>query len=105
MRVQLAWVSEDEQVLFRWLEVPEQARLGEALAVIDDPRLREGLTAGRLIAAVYGELRQASEPLSPGDRIELVEGLRADPKIARQRRVAVRRSQVARGKGQGGRKD
>jgi putative ubiquitin-RnfH superfamily antitoxin RatB of RatAB toxin-antitoxin module len=54
---------------------------------------------------VYGELRQASEPLSPGDRIELVEGLRVDPKIARQRRVAVRRSQVARGKGQGSRKD
>lgn len=102
MRVELVWVGDDGEVQSRWLELPAQATLGEALAGIEDRRLRDALTAGRLAAAVFGELRPAGDPLTPGDRIELIEGLRVDPKIARQRRVAVRRAQAARAKGQGG---
>jgi putative ubiquitin-RnfH superfamily antitoxin RatB of RatAB toxin-antitoxin module len=96
MRIELAWVGEDGSVRLRHLELPIGTNLGEALAAIDEPRLREALGAGRLSAAVFGKVRRPEEPLFEGDRIELVEALRIDPKIARQRRVAVRREQAAR---------
>jgi putative ubiquitin-RnfH superfamily antitoxin RatB of RatAB toxin-antitoxin module len=101
MQIELAWVDDDGKVVSQALELPEGATLGEALAGIEVPRLREGLTAGRLVAAVFGELRRPDEVLWAGDRIELLEGLVVDPKIARQRRVAVRRVQEARKKARG----
>lgn len=36
---------------------------------------------------VYGKRRRADDPVTPGDRIELVRKLLADPKLARHRRV------------------
>jgi putative ubiquitin-RnfH superfamily antitoxin RatB of RatAB toxin-antitoxin module len=96
MQVELAWVDDLGTVVSQTLDLPEGATLGEALAGIEAPRLREGATAGRLVAAVFGELRRPGDVLSADDRIELLEGLLVDPKIARQRRVAVRRAQEAR---------
>jgi putative ubiquitin-RnfH superfamily antitoxin RatB of RatAB toxin-antitoxin module len=98
MRIELAWVNAAGEVASRRLELPEGATLGDALAAISEPGLREGLTAGRLVAAVFGQLRKPTEALSPGDRVELLEGLRVDPKVARQRRVAVRRAQAEAGR-------
>lgn len=103
MRVELAWVAEDGNVSLEAIELPAGASLGEALAAIDNPRLREAIGAGRLSAAVFGQSRRPDEPLFEGDRVELVEALRVDPKVARQRRVAIRRAQAARnGQGRGG---
>ncbi len=103
MRIQLAWVREDGTIAIQELEVPHGSRLGQVLAGLDDPMLREGLTAGRLAASVFGQARRPDEPLFEGDRIELVEGLRIDPKLARQRRVEVRRRQLAQSGAKGSR--
>ena len=97
MHIQLAWVRDDGTVAIRDLEIPRGSRLGQVLAELDDPMLREGLSAGRLAPSVFGQARRPDEPLFEGDRIELVEGLRIDPKLARQRRVEVRRRQLAEG--------
>jgi putative ubiquitin-RnfH superfamily antitoxin RatB of RatAB toxin-antitoxin module len=98
MRVEFAWVGGEGKVEFRSLELPDGATLGEALAAIAEPALRRALSAGRLSAAVFGQVRSPGDRLFDGDRIELLEGLRVDPKLARQRRVAVRRAQTAREK-------
>lgn len=98
MRIEFAWVGSSGKVELRSLELPDAATLGEALAAIDEPTLRQALSAGRLSAAVFGQVRSPVDLLSDGDRIELLEGLRVDPKLARQRRVAVRRAQAARDK-------
>jgi len=92
LTVELAWVDAGGRVVVRPLALPAGATLGDALAEIDAPALREALTAGRLVAAVFGEAKPPSATLFPGDRIELLEGLRVDPKVARRRRAEVRRA-------------
>jgi putative ubiquitin-RnfH superfamily antitoxin RatB of RatAB toxin-antitoxin module len=91
LQIELAWVDAGGRVVLRPLALPPGATLGDALAAIDLPALREGLTAGRLVAAVFGELKPPTAPLFPGDRVELLEGLQVDPKLARRRRAEVRR--------------
>jgi len=97
LQVELAWVAEDGRVQRLPMRLPADATLGDALAALGQPQLRQALTAGRLVAAVFGELRPATEPLVDGDRIELLEGLRIDPKEARHRRVAAQRARRGRG--------
>lgn len=99
LRLSVAWVGPDGEAHERPLRAPAGSSLGDVLAALELPELpglREALTAGRLAAAVFGEVRAPSEPLCQGDRIELLEGLRIDPKLARRRRVEVRRAQAAR---------
>ncbi len=91
LHIELAWVDAGGRVVVRPLALPAGATLGDALAAIDLPALREGLTAGRLVAAVFGELKPPTAPLFQGDRVELLEGLQVDPKVARRRRAEVRR--------------
>ena len=91
LHVELAWVDAGGRVVLRPLALPAGATLGDALAAIELPALREGLTAGRLVAAVFGELKPPTAPLFQGDRVELLEGLQVDPKVARRRRAEVRR--------------
>jgi len=95
LRVELAWVEADGTVTVRPMRLPAGSTLGDALAAIEAPALREALVAGKLAAAVFGEAKPADAPLSDGDRIELLEGLKVDPKAARRRRAEVRRAQAA----------
>lgn len=96
LKLELAWADETGKVLRQPMTLAPGSTLGDALAAIESPALREGLTAGRLVAAVFGESRAPTDPLFDGDRVELLEGLRIDPKEARMRRVAVRRAQADR---------
>lgn len=92
LEIELAWVDADGCVVRQMLALPAGATLGDALAAIEVPALREALTAGRLVAAIFGECKAPSEPLHPGDRIELLEGLQVEPKLARRRRAESRRA-------------
>jgi putative ubiquitin-RnfH superfamily antitoxin RatB of RatAB toxin-antitoxin module len=96
LKLELAWADETGKVLRQPMTLAPGSTLGDALAAIESPTLREGLTAGRLVAAVFGESRVPTDLLFDGDRVELLEGLRIDPKEARMRRVAVRRAQAGR---------
>lgn len=54
--------------------------------------------AGAVECAVFGVLATAEQPLSPGDRVEILRPLLADPKVRRRQSVAQSR-QAARRRG------
>ncbi len=68
-----------------------QAASGGRLTQAEQAALGTGL-----VAAVFGRLAEADRPLFEGDRLELLEALRIDPKLARRRRVADRRAALSR---------
>lgn len=79
VEVVLAW---PDRALSRQLALADGATVGEAIAMaaIDGA---EDCPA----VAVHGVLAQANQPLSDGDRIELLRPLLADPKDNRRRRA------------------
>lgn len=73
------------------LSLEAQATVAEALAMIGAscPEALEGVVG----YAVFGVRVQHSTPLHDGDRLELLEGLKADPNDARRRRAAASRGE------------
>jgi putative ubiquitin-RnfH superfamily antitoxin RatB of RatAB toxin-antitoxin module len=63
------------------LEMPAGATVAEALAACGLGM--EGVAG----CAVFGEVASPARPLQDGDRVELLEALRLDPKEARRRRA------------------
>ncbi|MFO1195862.1 MAG: RnfH family protein [Burkholderiaceae bacterium] len=80
------------------LVLPASSTLAEALAQAVSRSLVTAEDVARLTPAVHGKLRAPGYVLNDGDRIELVGPLRADPKLARQRRVELRRAAAPRDK-------
>jgi putative ubiquitin-RnfH superfamily antitoxin RatB of RatAB toxin-antitoxin module len=73
-----AWPRRHEAVR---LELPDGATVADAVRACGLPL--DGV-AGH---AVYGEPATPATPLRDGDRVELLEALRVDPKEARRRRA------------------
>lgn len=100
LRIEVVWVGQGETIEQGLLALPPGATLADALAALPTLRggqaLAEQLASGRLQAAIFGMQRNAATRLHPGDRIELLAALRVDPKLARQRRVEMRRAQALR---------
>jgi putative ubiquitin-RnfH superfamily antitoxin RatB of RatAB toxin-antitoxin module len=80
IRVELvrAWPRRHQAVE---LALPEGATLADALAQCTLPL--EGVAG----YAIFGELASPARTLRDGDRVELLEALRMDPKEARRRRA------------------
>lgn len=98
MHVEVAWVGEGGGVVRRPLELPEGAKIDDALAALGEPlagALRARIERGELMVAVYGKPRSRRAVLHDGDRVELVGELLADPKAARRQRVRQRRDEGA----------
>ena len=91
MQVELARVA-DGGVRRDALVLPESSTLADALAHAVSRSLVTPDDVARLTPAVHGKLRAPGYVLNDGDRIELVGLLRADPKLARQRRVELSRA-------------
>lgn len=91
MRVELARVA-DGGVRRDALVLPASSTLADALALAVSRSLVTPDDVARLTPAVHGKLRAPGYVLNESDRIELVGLLRADPKLARQRRVELRRA-------------
>ncbi|VVE48479.1 RnfH family protein [Pandoraea capi] len=54
------------------------------------------LDIARMKAGVFGKVRALDAAVDAGDRIEIYRGLKADPKLARQRRVEKVRNEGSR---------
>lgn len=80
------------------IAIPEGCTVGQALAAAVRARLIAAETLARCSVAVFGRRCAPDDPLHDGDRIELAGPLSADPKEARQRRVAHRRAAAGRDK-------
>jgi putative ubiquitin-RnfH superfamily antitoxin RatB of RatAB toxin-antitoxin module len=77
-----AWPHRHESLR---LELPDGATVGDALAASGWDS--DGDCAG---LAVFGVRATRAQALADGDRVEVLRGLRADPKDARRRRAANR---------------
>ena len=95
LRVQLFWHPAGAVALLRQVDLVAGATLADAVeasglaALLPDSSWRDADGALRL--AVFGQLRQAHELVHDGDRIDVLRGLRVDPKQARRLRAGRRR--------------
>jgi putative ubiquitin-RnfH superfamily antitoxin RatB of RatAB toxin-antitoxin module len=63
--------------------------------VDDAQQLREQLAQGTLRLAIWNKAVSPQRPMQPGDRVELLRGLRVDPKVARRERFQAQGSRAA----------
>lgn len=83
MRVQIVRASASGWQVAE-LDLPEGARVADAIA-------RSGLAQDGIAGiAIYAERVSPTHLLEDGDRVELLEALRVDPKQARRERAAAR---------------
>jgi len=78
--------------------LPGGSTLAQALAAARRANLIGPQTLAHCTVAVFGRRRAPDDRLRDGDRIELLGPLSADPKEARQRRVALARAAAGRSK-------
>jgi putative ubiquitin-RnfH superfamily antitoxin RatB of RatAB toxin-antitoxin module len=88
MRVAVAYAGPEGEALVE-VDVPADATVGDAVersGIVT----RLGLFEAVLGYAIFGQRAQRQTPLAPGDRVELLRPLRADPKDARRQRARER---------------
>lgn len=104
IRVEICRLS-DDRPLRQWVVLPKSAVVAHALGACPElisPAEAADLHAldevgaaqwagAALTASVYGQRARTTDPLLDQDRVELLPGLRVDPKVARQRRAEHRR--------------
>lgn len=100
LQVTVAWSPAPREVVERVLELPQGARVGDALAACQqlEPFVEpfSDLDAAHCSVGVWGRAAATTQPLQAYDRVELYRPLTVDPKVARRERFA---SQGARGTG------
>jgi putative ubiquitin-RnfH superfamily antitoxin RatB of RatAB toxin-antitoxin module len=84
MRVTLMYASAPRTVLEQTLDLPEGARVADALVASGWQAQHPEI--GSLSLALWGRRCEADQPLREGDRVELLRPLRVDPKVARRER-------------------
>ena len=96
MRITLLYAPAPRTVRSTELDLPEGASVADACRGSGWWNGRDGLPGPDLHLGIWGRKAEASRTLQPGDRVEVVRGLRVDPKVARRERFA---GQGARGAG------
>ena len=86
MRVELAYAEPAREVLIGF-DVPAGSSVFDCVEQSGLLRLVPRLRDTRLGFAVFGRRVEPTDPVGPGDRIEVLRPLRVDPKEARRRRV------------------
>lgn len=69
------------------LTLPQGATVGEAIERSGLLQKFPELDLSRMKAGVFGKVRALDAAVHAGDRVEIYRPLKADPKLARQRRV------------------
>ena len=86
MRVELAYADPEREVLIGF-EVEPGCTVRDCVERSGLFRLAPELPAARLGFAVFGRRVEPADPVSEGDRIEVLRPLQADPKEARRARA------------------
>lgn len=73
------------------LQLPAGATVADALAAADLPSRIPGIEVDPGALAVFGQAARPETRLHPGDRVEVLRPLLADPKQARRRRAGERK--------------
>jgi hypothetical protein len=90
MRVEVAYSPAPGRVDWVSLDLPDGARLQDALAASGLPA-RHGLALDGLRAGIWGRVQPLEAPLRERDRVEIYRPLRVDPKEARRLRYRQRK--------------
>lgn len=95
LRVVVAWSAAPREVTEREVELPAGATLQDAVAASgiagEWPQWRDEATG----LFVWGRAAAPQQPLHAGDRVEVLRGLRVDPKVARRERFAKQGARTA----------
>ena len=86
MKITLMHASAPREVVEEELEVPEGCTLGEALGRAGWLQRFPSIQTESLDVGVWGRKAGWDQVLREGDRVEVVRGLRVDPKVARRER-------------------
>ncbi len=86
MKITLMYAPAPREVVEAALEVPEGCTLGQALDRAGWLQRFPEIQAGPLALGVWGRKAGWDRTLREGDRVEVVRGLRVDPKVARRER-------------------
>jgi putative ubiquitin-RnfH superfamily antitoxin RatB of RatAB toxin-antitoxin module len=86
MKVLLVYAPAPRTTLEAELQLPEQAKLADALALSGWPALHAELRSPAVQAGIWGRKAGLQTPLRDGDRVEFYRSLRVDPKVARRER-------------------
>lgn len=89
--VQVCYALPTEQVLLP-VELDAGASVGQAIERSGILARYPALEMSGLRVGIFGKLKPLDAPVADGDRIEIYRPLKADPKVARQRRVEKVRS-------------
>ncbi len=100
VRATVVYLSPQRQLALP-VELTRGSSLQEAVAASGLLQQAPELAGQPLDLGVFNRLRQASEPVHDGDRIEVYRPLAVDPKEARRVRAEVRRRRKAAAQGYG----
>lgn len=89
MRIDVVFCPGPREVFLRELELPEGARIGDALRAAGWPGDEATRAWGaQPLVSIWGKKQPLDHPLREGDRVEVLRPLRVDPKVARRERFA-----------------
>jgi putative ubiquitin-RnfH superfamily antitoxin RatB of RatAB toxin-antitoxin module len=86
MKITLMYAPAPREVVEAALEVPEGCTLGQALDRAGWLQRFPEIQAEPLALGIWGRKAGWDRALHEGDRVEVVRGLRVDPKVARRER-------------------
>ncbi|BDD94452.1 UPF0125 protein [Pandoraea sp. NE5] len=95
VNVEVCYALPAEQTIVA-LTLSQGATMREAIERSGLPQRFPELDMSRMKAGVFGKLRALDAAVEDGDRIEIYRALKADPKLARQRRVEKVRNEGSR---------
>ncbi|OJY23980.1 Persistence and stress-resistance antitoxin PasI [Pandoraea cepalis] len=95
VNVEVCYALPAEQTIVA-LTLPQGATMREAIERSGLLQRFPELDMSRMKAGVFGKLRALDAAVEDGDRIEIYRALKADPKLARQRRVEKVRNEGSR---------
>ncbi|WP_287496781.1 RnfH family protein [Pandoraea sp. CB10b_02] len=95
MKVEVCYALPAEQTIVV-LELPEGATVGDAIERSGLLLRYPELDLARVKTGVFGKVRALDALVEAGDRVEIYRPLKADPKVARQRRVEKVRNEGSR---------
>ncbi|MBU6491707.1 MAG: RnfH family protein [Burkholderiales bacterium] len=95
MQIQVCYAQPDGQTLLE-LNVPPGATIEQAIRCSGVLARHPEIDLERQRVGIFGQLKPLDTPVQSGDRIEIYRPLKADPKEARQRRVAKKRAEGSR---------
>lgn len=95
LNVEVCYALPGEQTIVP-LTVPQGATMRDAIERSGLLQRFPELDISRMKAGVFGKVRALDAAVEAGDRVEIYRALKADPKVARQRRVEKVRNEGSR---------